>query len=854
MLVSLKNLSGYIVLALSIVSIFFSYAVAQSGESQEPSDEDDAPITIESLTKDAKRFGGIFTFYQNKNDGNLMMEISAEQLNSEYLYYGFIQNGVADAGTQRGFYTGQDVIEIRKRFNRIDFISKNTSYYIDPQSPLANGGFANITDAVLASIEILAESDDGTRYLINADEIFLTEVLANLKQMVDADDNDEFAFDVGDLSDERTSYAHVGVYPENVNVRTDYVYSNPEPDNTGSERTEDARATTITVQHSFVAMPDADFVPRLDDNRVGYFRTQVTDLNSYDITPYRDLITRWRLIKKDPNAALSEPVEPIVWWIENTTPYEYRDIMRKGVLQWNKAFEKAGFKNAIVVNIQPDDAVWSADDIRYNVVRWSNTPEGSFAFGPSYINPRTGEILGADVMFEQSFLNTYGFRADVLGDPNANSLNFRKPQHKHQSHHFCSKGHRLQEIVSFGRVALDAMDASVSEKRKVIEQMLYELMLHEVGHTLGLMHNMKASNLHSLADIHHEEVTQGKLSASVMDYGALVIAPPGIEQGDFFMTEPGVYDDWAIQFGYDPEIEGEARVALLSRSTERELSFGNDADDMRSPGAGIDPDITIWDMSDDGIGFAEQQFELIDAITPNLLDKMRKEGESHAKIRAALGMLISYKYSGTANVANYIGGVHVDRAKQGQKGASVPYSPVGLQNQKRAMNVLKKHVLSPEAFSLPASLIAHAAMQPRGFEHYEYTEDPKIHEAISSIQHIIFDRLLDPVLMTRMTDTQLYGNEYSVNAMLADLSDAVFASDIRSSVNTKRQNLQIEYIHRLTGIISEESSHDYQSQAASFHELNKLVKLLSKSKQGDDATQAHRAYALHLIELALDKP
>ena len=148
-------------------------------------------------------------------------------------------------------------------------------------------------------------------------------------------------------------------------------------------------------------MPDNDFEPRFDDPRVGYFSTEVDDQTSTSSTPYRDLIHRWDLKKKNPEAAISEPVTPITWWMENSTPLEWRETIKAAVLQWNIAFEKAGFKNAIVVKQQPDDADWDAGDIRYNVLRWTSSPQPPFGgYGPSFVNPRTGQILGADIMLE----------------------------------------------------------------------------------------------------------------------------------------------------------------------------------------------------------------------------------------------------------------------------------------------------------------------------------------------------------------------------------------------------------------------------------------------------------------------
>lgn len=866
-MIPINKLSLLLTLVLLLVNTHMSYALMQDQpedgsekadvKDAELDDESEEPKTLEVMVDGMDRQAGIFTLYRDNDSGALHMVITQDQLNTEFLYFAFIQNGVLEAYQRRGYPIAQDVIEIRKYYDRIELVKKNTNYQIDPQSTLANGGMANITDAVLVNAKITATSEDGKRYLISADELFQTEALAQISYNMDPDTPPHEQFSLGSLAEDKVKYDHIGVYPENMNIRTDYVFQNPKPYVYGSERLADARATTITVQHSFVKMPDNDFVPRQDDQRVGYFRSQITDLNSLDFLPYRDLITRFHLVKKDPELPLSEPIEPIVWWIENTTPVEYREIMKTGVLAWNSAFEKAGFKNAIVVNIQADDATWNAEDVRYNVVRWSNTPDAGSAFGPSYINPRTGQILGGDVMMEHSFLSTYGFRGDVLANPSAflNEYLDKKKPHNHndmkKSFILCSKGYEMREMANFGYLALNAINAPVSDKRKIIEQMLMELMLHEVGHVLGLMHNMKASNLWSVEEALNGDVTQGITTASVMDYTALIVAKPGQIQGDFFTRKPGPYDDWAIQFGYDPAIEGDARDALLARSTEPQLMFGNDADDMRSPGSGIDPRVNVWDMSSDSIGFAQHQFELIDEVTPLLMTKLSEEGESWAKLRSAMGTMITYNGRSAATVANFIGGVEVSRFVQGQKSDSLPYVPVEKATQQRAMQILSEFILAPSAFGLPAELIAYSAMQRRGYEHYGGTEDPKLHTAILGVQKVVFSRLLNPVVMLRLSDTQLYGNAYTVEQMMNELSDAVFKADLKSTVNTRRQLLQHEYVTQLIGML-EGDEHDPIAKAATFAQLTRIQDWVSSKRGKDGATKVHRGYLAYLIKMALE--
>ncbi|MDT0595733.1 zinc-dependent metalloprotease [Glaciecola petra] len=827
-----------------------------SEEKNDEESEEEKPETLEEVVEEMERFPGIFDLYRDTETGGLHMAIAKSQIDKEFLYFATIKNGVLEAWSRRGAPIAQDVIEIRRYFDRIDFVKKNTNYVIDPDSPLANGGMANITDAVLASAEIIATSEDENSYLISADGLFQTEALARVTYGMNPEQPPHRQFNIGKLSNDKVKYTHIGVYPENLNVLADFVYENSRPYMSGSARLADARATTISVQHSFVKMPENDFVPRLDDHRVGYFRAQATDLNSYEHTPYRDYINRFHLVKKDPDAALSEPVEPIVWWIENTTPLEYRERLKDGVLAWNSSFEKAGFKNAIVVKIQPDNVDWNAEDIRYNVIRFSNTPNAGSAFGPNYVNPRTGQILGGDVMFEHSFLSSYGFRGDVLANPDEFLKSFLASDddghegHNHSSLLRCSKGYQMREMANFGYIALNAMNASVSDQRKIIEQMLMELMLHEVGHVIGLSHNMKASNFRSMEEVFNDKVTQGVTTASIMDYTALVISKPGEKQGDFFATKPGPYDDWAIQFGYDPALEGEAREAHLARSTMPELMFGNDADDMRSPGRGIDPRVNIWDMSSDSIDFAQYQFELVNEVTPLVKDKLAKDGETWAKLRTATRTMITYKAGPTAAVSSYIGGIEVTRFDQGQVSDVSPYQPLSKEKQKQAMNVLSEFIFAPNAFTLPQELIQHSLMQRRGFMHWGNTEDPKLHQLVLGVQKIALARLLNPTVMLRMSDTVLYGNTYTIEQMTSDLTDAIFEADIKSSINSHRRLLQTEYLSQLLAILDGES-HDPIAKAAVFTQILKIQDWVSSGRVKDAASKAHRTYLEYLIADAL---
>ena len=324
------------------------------------------------------------------------------------------------------------MFKIEKYFNNLEFITQNTSFYFNPGSPLSKSKEANISNGNMASIEIEAYDKEKGLYLIKADNLFLSETLSQIKRP-SRPGASPTAFKLGSLDKSKTKINSIRNYDKNTDLAVEYVYSSPSVLNGGSNAVTDGRNVSIQVYHSLIAMPENNYEPRFDDQRVGYFTTQVEDQTSTSSTPYRDLIHRWNLVKKNPEAAISEPVEPITWWIENSTPFEWRETIKSAVLQWNVAFEKAGFKNAMVVKVQPDDATWDAGDIRYNVLRWTSSPNPPFGgYGPSFVNPKTGEILGADIMLEWTYITNRIVADDLYNDNSSEDKNCCTASHFQQ--------------------------------------------------------------------------------------------------------------------------------------------------------------------------------------------------------------------------------------------------------------------------------------------------------------------------------------------------------------------------------------------------------------------------------------
>ena len=841
-------------LLVMVLGFMVSVSLPLSADETEKTAVEEAPKFLEEVVAEFDKSTGLFTLYRDPDNGSVYFEITEEQLDKEFLYFTYSENGLAEVGLFRGNYREEAVFKLHKYYDKIEFIAENTHFYFDPKSALSRASEANISNALLASVKIDAESKDGQRYLINMDAVLLQEALHQVNFLADPDTPEHEQFSLGTLSEEKTRYDDLKVYPENVDIRVIYAYDNDSPYVSGGDEVTDPRSMIVTLQHTFMEMPQNNYEPRFDDARIGYFRNQVTDLTSHSITPYRDLINRWHLEKKNPSLAISEPLEPIVWWLENTTPDAYRESIRQGVLAWNEAFEKAGFKNAIVVKDQPLDATWNAGDVRYNVLRWTSSPNPPFGgYGPSFSNPRTGQILSADIMLEDIYVSNR-VRSDSIftpDEPSSTLLNQRGLSAKH-----CLASFNIARGNALGRISAAVLGNQAATSR-MVQESLYELTLHEVGHTLGLNHNMRGSQLVDNDKIHDASQTKGIISSSVMDYSAVNLAPPGQEQGDFYTTHPGPYDVWAIQFGYDPDLEGVSRTAHLARSAEPSLAFGNDADDMRSVGRAIDPKINIGDMSSDAVRYASERFALLNETLKTLRTKMVRPDQSWAELRNAYQVIAREHQTQARVVSRYIGGVYIDRTlSTANTNTPVPYSPVPKARQKEAMGVLHDSVFGVNAFQVSADLISHLGMQRRGFDHWGKTEDPKIHARALQTQQDVLNHLLHPVVMARITDTALYGNNYLLESVLSDLTQAVFVDDLREDTNSFRQNLQVEYVNRLLEIISAEDGnpYDYRARSAGLAEIARVEKWMKRySKNGSLATKASRNYIHHLIQQGLER-
>tara|TARA_B100001109_G_scaffold143896_1_gene117097 strand:- start:6813 stop:9287 length:2475 start_codon:yes stop_codon:yes gene_type:complete len=756
--------------------------------------------------KEFEILDGFMNIIHETEKDKYYLVIKEGQLNKEFLYFTYILNGPTAAGPSGGDMGEASILEFRKFKEDLGLYKKNTKFTYDKSNKISQSKLTNIIEAYVGRFKVVVKED--SKYLIDIDKMFLTEMLVSLTPNIPPEYMEYYNLLLGRPDKEKTYIDEVKNYTKNTSFKVRYGFYNPKPKPGGSiDAITDKRYTYIDGLHLFVEMPDDNFEPRVADQRIGYFSEKVTDLSTYDSNNARDLMNRWRLIKKDPDAELSEPVEPIVYWVENSTPEEIRPFVVKGIEGWNKAFEKAGFKNAIVAKIQPDDAEWDAGDVMYNVVRWASTPSPRYSgYGPSVANPRTGEIIAADIVQEFNAIK---------------------------------RGYTYRKLWGY------------TEDNDPLEQWIVSLTMHEVGHTLGLRHNFKSSWIFDAEEIHDVSVTGNNHIGSVMDYDPINLAPEGVQQGNYFPSGPGSYDMWAIEFGYTPNLTDEQRENILSKSSQPEFIFGTDGDAMSSPGVNIDPRNLRYDMSSDPIAYTSDRIEILNNKIAELPSIYLLDGETSSEFRSAFYSLTREKGRFFDGVARLIGGVYSNRIVNNSEINMTPFEAVSYEDQKNAMNLIKTKLLSNDAFAFDENLLKflqsekRSAYSPGG----RGNEDPQLHDLVLGLQGRVVAHILHPTVMMRLVDSSQYGNTYLPDEVLDDLYSGIFVPE--EIPTTFKMNLQSKYVDSLISALDDDD-YDEISRSAIYFSLVK-IRNFTNSTYGNTRLKVHYRFLNWKISKALDE-
>lgn len=813
---------------------------------------------FEDVIKEAVKMEGLFNLY--KKDDKLYLEIKPDQFGKLYLYVPTLWTSVGYGGT--GSYLQDQVFYLERLDKKVLLVWKNTRYVAKESAEYKRNLENVVPQSIVYAFKIESEPHpESKNVLIDLDGLFLQD-LPGLGRMF-SDDKNPYSVDKN-----RTVWGKIKAFPKNVELEVRYTLSSTKPLEEPS--VPDPSAVTLHVRYSISELPvNNGFMPRLADDRVGYFMTQVYDFDRFglDGTVAR-YIDRWYLEKKDPDAEVSEPKEPIVFWLENTIPPKYRPPIRDGILEWNKAFEKAGFKNAIVIKEMPDDAEWDPADIRYNTIRWaaSLTGWGGGAFGPSRINPLTGQILDADVvMFAPiNYIFAYNVFVSPLdafhwGEWNNPLPGRMDPWAMDNLFMGFQRDFGIFEMLAFGQI---------KDIKDVPEQFMYDfykfLACHEVGHTLGLRHNFKGSTTISIKDLQNTEITSREsIGNSIMEYLPANLASKGEKQGQYFQSTIGAWDYWVIEYGYKglaaqtPDDELPALEKIASRSNEPQLAYGTDEDayDFGPYAASVDPESTTNDLSDDPLTWCEKQVQRQKDLWKQLENRALFEGRSYVYLRSGFSASLSQYFYTLNRLVKWIGGIYHKRTHVGDPGDVLPFTVVEYAKQRRALDIIKDNLLNPDAFSFDPDFLAKLQLNRffdfrqmfRAMQTGTFRMDFALSDYLKQYYQRMLAMLYDPMRLGRIeeNETRTKGKKLTLSDYMGELYSSIWEElNTEAPIGPYRRILQREYLNRVTELIlSPKTPLPDDAIAISRYQLKHLDKALegylAKNSDADLVTKAH---------------
>jgi len=855
-------------------------AIAQAVSGQQPASAEKPKYPpFAELLKDAETTNGLIKLH--KKGSKLYGELPGSVLNKDLIVVIAIAKGIAErpilAGMTWGF--GDDWIwQFKKVDDDIQIVRRNVRFRAASGSPEERAVKLAYTDSVLFSLPIATMSPSGNA-VVDLSPVFMSD-LPQISQVLPG-----FS-----LATNKSTWASLKGFENNVNIQVAATYVSG--GTATLDTVPDSRGATINVHYSISVLPQTGYTPRMADDRIGYFLTVVKDFTKAEEEDrFVRYINRWQLQKSDSSSAVSPPKEPIIFWLEKTIPYPYRQPIREGIEEWNKAFSKIGFANAIEVRQQADDADWDPEDIRYNTFRWITASAG-FAMGPSRVNPLTGQILDADIIFDADFVSFWKqeyetFTAESVAALTGGPLDVasyleeqrRIPAHLRHGHACrCDFHQGLVRELAFGSAALAAGAAAEGKpmQEKLIMQGLKEITMHELGHTLGLRHNFKASSWRTLEELNDPAKTAetGQV-ASVMDYSPPNIVPKGTTQGDYYPTTIGPYDYWAIEYGYKPlsgGTDGEVKElkAIAARCGQPEYAYATDEDTR-----GIDPDplVNRFDLGSDPVAYAKQRVAVVTPLWPGLVNQVTKEGDGYQRARQAFGVLLGNEGRALFMAARNVGGIYVSRDHRGDANARMPFVIVPVEKQREALALLEEHVFSDKPFQFPPELYNYLAASR--WSHWGEPDtlrlDYPAHEVILLWQDRILSQLMSTLTLERIHDSELKvpaDQEAFTTAELLDrLTKAVYAevdaipatgefTNRKPAISSYRRNLQRSYFKRLANLAMGNVPAPQDCQTVAFAQLTdlneRISKLLASNAPLDPYSKAHLRETSARIQKVVD--
>jgi len=861
----------------TVLAVLAAAAPAPAQGTRAGAGRDSAPPSpfkkFDDVVKGATHRAGFFDTYE-KGD-NLYLVIPADRLGQDFLMEYKIAQGVGAnglfGGTMLSIFEG-NVVALERHGDRVFLVQRPHRFTASEGGAAARAVDLTFSPSVVESAKIESMRDDSALVINVADWVVsdLSEISRRIRFAVSTTPGrpGQAGFDKS-----RSYIESVKGFPDNLNVRVKLTFKPSEPVNWAS--TPDGRYISLSIFYTFARLPEVPMTPRLGDDRVGNFWTIHKDFSQEDSSFFVRYVNRWRLEPGERVGELWRPKQPITYYIDPNVPEEYRAGFTAGVEAWNRAFEAAGWKDAIRALPLPEGA--DPEDIRYATLRWnvSDAP-GYGAIGPSVVDPRTGEILDADILFEANMF--VGFRSAWrnLINPATAAEAFEQTLELSESDlRLLAAG---GELASFGTALIEqggVLQAVLAERGEIapgdpvpmpyVNEVVKWVTMHEVGHTLGLQHNFRSSASTPLARLHDRAWADSNgVFSSVMEYPTANVAPRGTPNGYYYNPGVGSYDRWVIAFAYTPDA---ARAAELARQVAdpRHL-FGTNAE-AGGPGA-LDPTINVYDLSDDPLGWGKQRTAIVRGLWSSLPDHVLADNTRYNELAVAFQGLLNDYARAVAPAIKYVGGQYINRDHAGDPNGRMPFVNVPRAQQREALSFITEALFSERALAVPATVLQRFGsnrwiMDWSGSSTWNGRLDYPYHEQMASLQSSALAQLLHPFRLARIRDAETkYGaaNVVTIPEVMDAVTRAVWAEAWTGpgrNVPALRRDLQRAYVERLAGMLNEPPERlpaDARAVArAQLVDVNRrLAARLSPPAQFDAYTTAHYQEMRAWIGKALD--
>ena len=753
---------------LIYVTLFFSFSLNSQTKS------------LDSLTKGMNMSKGIINSYTKNN--KLLFEIPNAILGKEILVVTRLSQVPSGYSPyiNAGSKTSEQVISFYKKNNRLDIRQLSYNNIADPDDPISQSVIENNFSPILASFEV--KNNDTNSFLIDVSEYFLKDSPGF--NIINSRVKDQYK--IGSVDRKRSSIDSARSFPENIEILATLTFNTNKP-----PRINRTKTFSFQVNHSFILLPSEKMKVRHFDHRVGWFTVNKIDYSSSALkSDSFKLIRRWRLEPKDEEAYLKgelvEPKKKIIYYLDPATPKKWRPYFIKGIEDWNSVFEKAGFKNAIVAKNPPtkdEDPDFSPEDIRYSTVRYVAS-ETRNATGPSVSDPRTGEILESDIIWYHNHLRSY----------------------------------RNRYLLETGAANPSARTLETPEKE--IGEMMRRVISHEIGHALGLPHNMKASSAYPVDSLRSGEFTQKMgIATTIMDYARYnYIAQPG-DKNIRFIRQLGPYDDYSIEWGYRyfPGKSVNEEKEILSKFVDQKslnpiYMFGS---------SWGDPNSQTENIGDDPVKASYYGIKNLKIVAKNLSEWTYAPNKDYTDLEELYGELLGVYRRYIFHVIGIIGGVNQTLINTNQSG-SYTYKNVDKKDQLRALNFLDTELWKTPIWLLDKEIISQINNSD-GLYKIEAMHERSINSLLSNYR---LNRMLS-------SDNSIVGEGLNYNELFDRLYESIF--DKINPTNQIERNLQISFTKKIISLIEEKDLKDtIKSKALSMkEEINKLSNKKSRSSSNN---------------------